>query len=121
MRCGARDRPPSRDRRRAERRKIISSDVLGAERTSELLGALTPDAETRAAGLKRRDFFELARFRLQPFVQRKGEQAPAVLRTAFDAAVVAVADAIETGRIRNRQRAERHGVNEREYGRGAAD
>jgi hypothetical protein len=49
------------------------------------------------------------------------EQAPSVLGTALDAAVVAVADPVEPRRTRDRQRSQYDGVDEREDGRGAAD
>ena len=58
---------------------------------------------------------------LQPLEQRKREHAPAILRAALHAAVVAVADAVEARRIADRQRAQHHRVDEREDGRRAAD
>src|SRR5262249_27860890 len=68
-----------------------------------------------------RQLFEFRRFGLQPLEQRKRKHAPALLRSALDAAVVAVADAIERGRIADRQRPQHDRVNQREDGRGAAD
>ena len=47
--------------------------------------------------------------------------APAILRPAFHAAVVAFADPVQPGRIGDRQRPEHHGMDERENRRGAAD
>ena len=58
---------------------------------------------------------------LQPLEERIREHAPAILGAALDAAVVAVADAVEPGRIADRQRLQHHGVDQREDGGGAAD
>ena len=79
------------------------------------------DADARAAGLKRGQLFEFGRVGLDPLEQRKREHAPAILRAALDAAVVAVADAIEALRIGDRQRPQHHRVDQREDRGRAAD
>ena len=86
-----------------------------------VLDVLPPDAEARAARLKRGDLLELRQLGLQPLEQRKREHPPAILRAALHAAGVAVADAVEAGRIADRQRAQHDRVDQREDGCGAAD
>ena len=49
------------------------------------------------------------------------KEAPAILRPALHAAVVAVADPVKPVRVAHRQRLQHHGVHEREDGGGAAD
>src|SRR5439155_5223977 len=85
------------------------------------LYAGTADADAEAAGLKRGQLFEFGRVGLEPLEEREGEHAPATLRSALDAAVVAVADAVEAFRIRDRQRAQHDGVDQRENGGRAAN
>jgi len=74
-----------------------------------------------AAGLECGDFFKFGHLRFQALEQGVGIHAPFVLRAAFDAAVVAFADAIEGGGVGDGQRAEHDGVDEGEDGGGAAD
>ena len=88
------------ERADAERREVVAGDVLGAQRPRRRVDVLAPHAEARAAGLKRRDLFELRHLGLQPLEQRKREHPPAILRAALHAAVVAVADAVEARRDR---------------------
>src|SRR5262249_15923465 len=49
------------------------------------------------------------------------EHAPAILRAALEAAVVAVTDPVQAGRVCDRKRSEHHRVNEGEDGRSATD
>ena len=109
------------ERADAERREVVAGDVLGAQRPRRRVDVLTPHAEARAAGLEGGDLFELRQLGLQPLEQREREHAPAILRPALHAAVVAVADAVEARRIGDRQRPQHHGVDQREDGGGAAD
>ena len=60
-------------------------------------------------------------FGLDALEQREREHAPAILRAALHAAVVAVADPVEPRRVAHRQRLQHHRMDEREDGRGAAD
>ena len=85
------------------------------------LAALPPHAEAPLPGLKRRELFELRQVLLQPFEQREREHPPAILGSALDAAVVAVADAVEARGVADGQRLQHDGMDEREDGRGAAD
>src|SRR2546430_3620308 len=82
---------------------------------------LTPHAHAPASSLKGGNFFEFRSFGLKALVQREGNHAPTVLRTAFDTALVAFADAVQPAGVRNGQRTEHHGVDKRENGSGAAD
>ena len=105
----------------AQRREIVARDVLGPQRFGRDGGALPPHAQTVAAGLKGSHFFEFRRRCFQTLVQRKGIHSPALLRAAFHAAIVAVADPIEERRIGNRQRAQHHRVDQSEDRGSAAD
>ena len=67
------------------------------------------------------EFFELGCLGLEAQEEGVGEHAPGVLGTAFDAAIVAFADAVEAGGVGNREGAEHYGVDEGEDGGGAAD
>ena len=104
-----------------EHREIAAAHVFGPERPGGRIDPLAAHAQPRASGLERRRLLELRRCRLQPLVQRIGDHSPAVLRAAFDAAVVAVADPVEPGRVGDRQRTQHDRVDQREDGRGAAD
>jgi len=78
-------------------------------------------AEPRAPRLERRERFELRQRGLQPLEQRKRHHSPAVLGSPLHAARVAVADTVEAGGVRHRERAEHDGVDQREDGRRAAN
>ena len=52
------------------------------------------DAQAVRAGLKCGNFFELRRLCFQFFVERKRVHSPAILRTALDTAILAVADTL---------------------------
>src|ERR1700735_1962562 len=86
--------------------KIISCDVLGAQRSGGRFDSLTPDTQTCTASLESGDLFEFRRFGLQPLVQRIRKHSPAILRTSLHTAIVTFADSVESSRIRNGQRAE---------------
>ena len=110
------------DRRvHAERREVVAADVDGAKRTRRVVYALPAHAHASHAGLKGRELLELRYFGLDSLEQREREHAPAVLRAALHAAVVAVADAVQPGGVAHRQRLQHHRMNEREDSRGAAD
>src|SRR5258707_1247476 len=90
----------------------------------ERLKTETPEFEEVAAfqaGLQCRHFFKLGRLCFQTFVQRIGIHAPHVLGTAFHAAIIALANAVEPRRISNRQRAQHHCMDQRKYCRGSAN
>ena len=103
-----------------ERREVVARNVFGSQRTCRGVDPRAANAQCRAARLKGRQLIELGRLSLQPLEQRKREQAPAALRAAIDAAVIAVADAIEALRIRHGQRPQHDGVDEgKDRGRAA--
>ena len=104
----------------AENGEIISGDVFGAQGASGLL-ALAADGGVPASGLKRGDLFEFGRLAREPLEQRIRIHAPVVLRAAFDAAIVAHADAVESGGVGDGQRPKHDRVNQSEDGGGAAD
>src|SRR6266436_3968173 len=81
----------------------------------------TTHAHPPAARLEGRNLLEFRCFCLEALIQREGNHAPAVLGTAFDATIVAFADAVEPARVRDGERAEHHGVNECKNCRGTAD
>ena len=98
----------------AKRREIVARDVLRAQRLGGESAALPPHAQARPSRLKCSHFFEFRRLCFQPLVERKGEHSPPVLRAAFHAAIVAVADTVQKRRIRNRQRPQHDRVDHRE-------
>ena len=104
-----------------ERGEVAAGDVVGAQRPGGVGHALASRAEAGHAGLHGGDRLEFRRRRLDLLVEGIREHAPAVLRAARHAAVGAVADAVEAGRVDHRQRLQHHRVDEAEDGRGAAD
>ena len=105
----------------SERREIGAGDVLRTERTGQGFDTLAPYTQAPAPGLEGGNFFELRSFGLQALVQGEGNHAPSVLGTAFDAALVAFADAVEPAGIRNGQGTEHYGVDQGKDGGSAAD
>ena len=101
--------------------EIVSGDVFGAQRAGGRFDAFATDRGAPVAGLEGGKLFEFRGLGLQALEQVVGEHAPSVLRTAFDAAVVAFADAVEAGGVGDREGAEHYGVDEGEDGGGAAD
>src|SRR5262245_30560298 len=75
----------------------------------------------RSRARESRQLFELGRFGFETFEERIREHAPAVLRSALDAAVVAVADTVEAFRVGDRERAEHDRVDQCEDRGRAAD
>src|SRR5216684_3917076 len=109
-------------------------DVFRPERARGDVHAGPADADAEAAGLEGRQLLELGRFGFEAFEERVREHAPAILRSALDAAVVAVADAVEALRVGDRERAQHDRVDqcedrgraayaerERQDGRGSED
>ncbi len=109
------------ERTDSQRFEVVAGHVLGAERTRGALHFLSPHADAGAARLKRGQLLELGCLGFETFEQRKGEHPPAILRTALDAAVVAVADAIQGCRVGDREGLEHHGVDQRENRGRSAD
>jgi hypothetical protein len=62
--------------------------------------------------VRRRQLLELRQIRLQPLEQWIREHAPAILRTTLHAAIVAVADAVESRGIADRQRSQHDRMDE---------
>src|SRR5580765_4516956 len=105
----------------AESREVVAGDVFRPERARGDVYAGPTDAGAEAAGLEGGQLFELGRFGFEAFEERVREHAPAILRSAIDAAVVAVADAVEAVRLGDRERAQHDRVDQREDGGRAAD
>src|SRR5262249_3791230 len=108
----------------AEGREVVAGDVLAPQRARGDVNNIAPspaDADTEAARLEGGQLFELGRRLFEAFEEREREHAPAILRSALDAAVVAVADPVEAFRIGNRERAQHDLVNQREDRGRAAD
>src|SRR5262249_18897527 len=105
----------------AQDREEISRDVLGGQRPGGSLHALPANADAPTPGLKSSRFFEFGSLRLEQLVQRKGVHAPAILRTALHAAVIAIAHTVQAAGIRHRQRAQHHGIDQGKDRGGAAN
>src|SRR5207245_4128016 len=104
----------------SKHRKVTSRDVFGAQRLGGRV-AFPAHALGPAASLKSRHLFKLRRCRFQPLVQREGVESPTVLRPTFDAAIVALPNAVEFAGIRNWKGAQHHRMNQCEYGCSPAD
>ena len=109
------------ERADAEGREVVAGDVFRPERARGDVHARPADADTEAAGLEGGQLFEFRRFGFDPFEERVREHAPAILRSALDAAVVAVADAIEAFRVGDGERAQHDRVDQGEDRGRAAD
>ena len=105
----------------AEGREVVAGDVFRPERARGDVHAGPADADAEAAGLEGGQLFELGRFGFEAFEERVREHAPAILRSALDAAVVAVADAVEAFRVGDRERAQHDRVDQCEDRGRAAD
>lgn len=105
----------------AEGGKIISGDEFGAQGSGGQVNSLTADAETPEASLESGQLLKFRRGRFQLFKQGERIHSPEALRATLDAAIVAVAHAIESGGIGNRQGAKHYRINQSEDGCGAAD
>src|ERR1019366_7355126 len=104
-----------------KRGEIVARYVLGAQWFRGESAALAPNAQAVAAGLKCGHFFEFRCLCFQPFVERKAEHPPPVLRAALHAAIVAVANTIQKRRIRNGQGAQHDRVDDGENRGGSAN
>ncbi len=105
----------------AERLEVVARHELGTQGLGRRGRAAAAHAHALAAGLERGHLVELGRLGFQPLEERVGVHAPAVLRSALDAAVVPVANAVQQRGIGDRQRPQHHGVDQREDRRRAAD
>jgi hypothetical protein len=105
----------------AERLEVVARHELGTQGLGRRRSAAAAHAHALAAGLERDHLVELGRLGLQALEQRVGVHAPAILRSALDAAVVPVANAVQQRGIGHRQRPQHHGVDQREDRRRAAD
>src|SRR5437762_13987030 len=105
----------------AEGREVVAGDVFRPERARGDVHAGPADADAEAAGLEGGQLFELGSFGFEAFEERVREHAPAILRSALDAAVVAVADAVEAFRVGDRERAQHDRVDQGEDRGRAAD
>src|SRR5207249_6236840 len=105
----------------AEGREVVAGDVFRSERARGDVHAGPADADAEAAGLEGGQLFELGRFGVEAFEERVREHAPPILRSALDAAVVAVADAVEAFRVGDRERAQHDRVDQCEDRGRAAD
>jgi hypothetical protein len=102
------------ERVHAKRDEIVAGHVLGAQRPGGRFHSFAANAHRAAAGLKGGEVLELGGVLFETLVEREREHAPTILRSAFHAAVVAVANAIQPRWIRHGQRSQHHRVNERE-------
>src|SRR5260221_14538278 len=75
--------------------EVVAGDVFRPERARGDVHAGPADAEAEATGLEGGQFFEFRRLGPEAFEERVREHAPPILRTALDAAVVAVANPVE--------------------------
>src|SRR6185295_15811256 len=105
----------------AEGGEVVAGDVFTAERARGEVHAGAADADAGAAGLEGGQLFELGRFGFEAFEEREREQTPAILRSALDAAVVAVADAVEAFGVGDRERTQHDRGDQREDRGRAAD
>src|SRR6185369_13380272 len=94
--------PPAKSSH-SKRREIVACYVLRAQRPRRESAALPPHTQPIPPRLKCGHFFEFGSFRLETLIQRKGEHSPALLRTPFHTAIIAISDTIQKSRIRNRQ------------------
>src|SRR5258705_6268174 len=83
----------------AEGREVVAGDVFRPERARGDVHAGPADADAEAAGLEGGQLFELGRFGFEAFEEPVREQAPAILPSALDAAVVVIADAVDAFRV----------------------
>ena len=106
----------------AEGREVVAGDVLRPERARRDVHAGPAHAErgSRRPG-RRSSCSNSGVFGFEAFEERIREHAPAILRSALDAAVVAVADAVEAFRVGDRERAQHDRVDQREDRGRAAD
>ncbi len=105
----------------AEGGEVIAADVFAVEGLGSAIGLAAADAEGPVAGLEGGEGGELGGVLLHLPVEGVGVEAPFVLSAAFDAAVVAGADAVEAGGVGNGEGLEHHRVDEGEDGRRGAD
>src|SRR4249919_2412464 len=101
--------------------KIISVNILGAQRARRRFHSFTPHAQASHAGLERSYLFKFRSLNLKPLRQRIREHSPAVLWAAFNAAIIAFTHAIEGAWIGNRQGTEHNRMDQGENCRGPAD
>src|SRR5579859_4242378 len=85
-----RRKQPTREGAHTERREITRGHVFRAQRSGNGFSAFAPDAHPSAARLKSSHVFEFRRFGFEAFVQRVRKHSPAILQTAFNAAIVAL-------------------------------
>ena len=105
-----------------KRREVVAGDVFRPERARGDVHAVPADAERATPpAWNAVTCSNSGASRFEPFEERVREHAPAILRSALDAAVVAVADAVEARRVGDRQRAQHDRVDEREDRGRAAD
>src|SRR5262249_37578530 len=92
----------------AEGSEVGAAHELRTERPRTGIDAGPSRGDAPAAGLKRGNDLELWHVGDEPLVESERVKAPPILRGALVAAIVAVADTVETGRVRHRQRPQYH-------------
>ena len=117
---GGRDGAPG-EGAKAEGREVIAADHFVAEGLGGAVGFAAAHAVRPSAGLEGGEGGELGGVLLHALIEGIGEEAPVVLGAAFDAAVVAYADAVEASGVGDGQGLEHDGVDEGEDGGGGAD
>ena len=83
----------------AEGLEVVAGDVGGAQRPRRAVHALPADAQSIAACLERGERLELRHLGAEALEERIREHPPAILGSALDAAVVAVANPVQAGRV----------------------
>ncbi len=101
--------------------EIIAGDELAVHRLGYAITLAAAYAELPFARLECGQLGELRGGLLQVQIEGVRKHAPILLRRAFDAAVIAIANAVEAGRIGHGQRLQHDCVNQREDGRCCTD
>ena len=101
--------------------EVVAGDHLGAEGLGGAIGFAAANAQRPSAGLEGGEGGELRRVLLHLAVEVVREESPFALGVAFNAAVVAFADAVEAGGVCDGEGLEHDGVDEGEDGRRGAD
>src|ERR1700691_4707480 len=101
--------------------EVVAADEFAPQRLGDAIALAAASADWSASSLKRGELFELRRVLLHELIEGIREHAPVILWAALDAAVLPVADAVETGRIHHGQRLEHYGVDKRKDGGRGSD
>jgi hypothetical protein len=112
---------PSGKRPEAKNMKIVPAHILGPQGTCLAVFGFLPNAVDPGRGLKSGGFLELGRRRRETLVKLIREQAPVIILPTLDTALSGIANAIQLGRIGDRQRLQHNGLRQGEDRRGCTD